>query len=206
MHTLSSVSPTLASWLRMVHRDPERRGREVFLSTTEIGSTFFQCVSTVWRVIINEKNGRSLSLSLSPYPLHQYFPISDLGREIETHDARPLIVPLLVSLHPSYLRGKRSPPSSPLCEGGRGEGEMVSFARGEKEGRGKSRSRLALLATPLSFRMKKSGWNIEPPPLLCERGVSIRPEVIPIFLAITWRASDRIRREERSWNWNFVDS
>lgn len=95
---------------------------------------------------------------------------------------------------------------SPLFTSLRGGGEMVSFARGEKEGRGKSRSRLALLATPLSFRMKKSGWNIEPPPLLCERGVSIRPEVVPIFLAITWRASDRIRREERSWNWNFVDS
>lgn len=153
MHTLSSVSPTLASWLRMVHRDPERRGREVFLSTTEIGSTFFQCVSTVWRVIINEKNGRSLSLSLSPYPLHQYFPISDLGREIETHDARPLIVPLLVSLHPSYLRGKRSPPSSPLCEGGGGGRWFLS--RGEKRRGGESRGPGSLCSPPL-FR---SGWK-----------------------------------------------
>lgn len=205
MHTLSSVSPTLASWLRMVHRDPERRGREVFLSTTEIGSTFFQCVSTVWRVIINEKNGRSLSLSFSVSPPSVLPHFRFRSRDRDARCSAAYRAPACF-FAPFLSPWQTISPLFTSLRGGEGEGEMVSFARGEKEGRGKSRSRLALLATPLSFRMKKSGWNIEPPPLLCERGVSIRPEVVPIFLAITWRASDRIRREERSWNWNFVDS
>lgn len=151
MHTLSSVSPTLASWLRMVHRDPERRRREVFLSTTEIGSTFFQCVSTVWRVIINEKNGRSLSLSfsVSPPPVFLHFRFRSRDRDARCSAAYRAPACFFAPFLSPWQT------ISPLFTSLRGG--MVSFARGEKEGRGKSRSRLALLATLLSFRMKKSG-------------------------------------------------
>lgn len=98
----------------------------------------------------------ALSLSLSL----QYSSISDLGREIETHDARTLIVPLLVSLHASYLRIQMISPSLPLLRGG--------FFR---EGRKGGEVELTLLAT-LSFRMKKSGWNIELSPLFLSTSVA----------------------------------
>lgn len=169
MHTLSSILQVFCkSWLRMVHRG--------FLSTTEIESSFFFQFPPAWRVIINEKNGRSLFLS----SLLQYSSsISDLGREIETHDARTLIAfrypclflctcflsPYIQMISPSLLRG-------------------WFLSRGVKRG---GRAHFSTL----SFRMKKSGRNIELfyPRAWRKHQTGSRPDFI---LAIT------CRREERS--------
>lgn len=137
-----------------------------FLSTTEIESRFFfSAFPPAWRVIINEKNGRSLSLSL------QYSSISDLGREIETHDARTLIVPLLVSLHASYLRIQMISPSLPLLRG-------WFLSRGEKRRGGRAHFARYPFVPDEKIRMKHRALSAL---FIHKRGVSIRPEVVPVL-------------------------
>lgn len=114
MHTLSSILQVFCkSWLRMVHRG--------FLSTTEIESSFFFQFPPAWRVIINEKNGRSLFLSL---PL-LHFRFGSRDRDARCSDAYRLPLPLLVSLHLFLI--SVYPNDLPLFAEG-----VVSFARGEK--------------------------------------------------------------------------
>lgn len=109
----------------------------------------------------------ALSLSLSL----QYSSISDLGREIETHDARTLIVPLLVSLHASYLRIQMISPSLPLLRG-------WFLSRGEKRRGGRAHFARYPFVPDEKIRMKHRALSAL---FIHKRGVSIRPEVVPIL-------------------------
>lgn len=110
-----------------------------FLSTTEIESRFFfSAFPPAWRVIINEKNGRSLSLSLSPILLHFRFRSRDRdARCSDAYRAPACFFARFLSPYPNDL---------PLFTSAEG---VVSFARGEKEGRSSS-------LCSLPFR---SGWK-----------------------------------------------